>query len=322
MQKRTFGKLGEISSLTLGGGGIGQVWGPTTREEAVATVREAAESGITFIDVAPGYGNGEAESVIGEAFEGRLPDGMRVSTKCRVGSPRSSDVLSILEGSLDESLARMKLERVALFLLHSRLIPDYAVDTREGTPRHLFVEAVRPALERLVESGRVGAWGISGIEVPSAVLKTIEDDPAPAAVQIIANLLDSPGGLKRFQESARPRDLIAASNRHGIAVMGIRAVQAGALTDSFDRELSKDHPDMADYQRARPFRALAKEIGESPASLAHRYSLSMEGVSTVVLGVKNRTELRECVAAEAQGPLSPELIARIDAAVNRSIGHL
>ena len=322
MQKRTFGKLGEISSLTLGGGGIGQVWGPTTREEAVATVREAAESGITFIDVAPGYGNGEAESVIGEAFEGRLPGGMRVSTKCGVGSPRPSDVLSLLEGSLDEGLARMKLERVALFLLHSRLIPDHAVDTREGTPHHLFVEAVRPALERLVESGRVGAWGISGIEVPSAILKTIEDDPASAAVQIIANLLDSPGGLKRFQESARPRDMIAASTRRGMAVMGIRAVQAGALTDSFDRELSTDHPDMADYQRARPFRALAKEIGESPASLAHRYSLSMEGVSTVVLGVKNRTELRECVAAEARGPLSPELIARIDAAVNRSIGRL
>ena len=47
MQRRTFGKLGEISALTLGGGGIGQVWGPTTQEEAVATVREAVEAGIT-----------------------------------------------------------------------------------------------------------------------------------------------------------------------------------------------------------------------------------------------------------------------------------
>jgi aryl-alcohol dehydrogenase-like predicted oxidoreductase len=45
MQQRTFGKLGDISALTLGGGGIGQVWGPTTREEAMATVREAWEAG-------------------------------------------------------------------------------------------------------------------------------------------------------------------------------------------------------------------------------------------------------------------------------------
>ena len=72
---------------------------------------------------------------------------------------------------------------------------------------------------------------------------------------------------------------------------------------------------MEDYRRAAPFRALAKEMGESTAALAHRYALSMEGVSTVVLGVKNRDELRECVAAESSGPLAPELMGRIDAAV-------
>ena len=71
MQTRRFGGVGEISALTLGGGGIGQVWGPTSREESVATVRSAVDSGITFVDLAPGYGNGEAETVIGEAFDGR-----------------------------------------------------------------------------------------------------------------------------------------------------------------------------------------------------------------------------------------------------------
>ena len=97
--------------------------------------------------------------------------------------------------------------------------------------------------------------------------------------------------------------------------MGIRAVQAGALTDSFDRELAADHPDMADYKRAEPFRNLAREIGESTASLAHRYSLTMEGISTVVLGVKNRAELRECIKAAERGPLEPELVRRIDSAI-------
>jgi aryl-alcohol dehydrogenase-like predicted oxidoreductase len=95
-------------------------------------------------------------------------------------------------------------------------------------------------------------------------------------------------------------------------------VQAGALTDTFDREVPGDHPERLDYQRSAPFRALAQEIGESPASLAHRYALSMAGVATVVLGVKNRTELRECLTAEARGVLDPELMARIDAAVGRA----
>jgi aryl-alcohol dehydrogenase-like predicted oxidoreductase len=53
-------------------------------------------------------------------------------------------------------------------------------------------------------------------------------------------------------------------------------------------------------------------MGETAASLAHRYSLSMPGVATVVLGVKNRRELRECVAAEEKGPLSPSELSRID----------
>ena len=37
----------------------------------------------------------------------------------------------------------------------------------------------------------------------------------------------------------------------------------------------------------------------SAAALAHRYALSMPGVDTVVLGVKNRQELKECLQAEA-----------------------
>jgi aryl-alcohol dehydrogenase-like predicted oxidoreductase len=52
MEKRAFGKLGEVSCLTLGRSGIGQLWGPTSRDEAVATVSEAAEAAITFLDVA------------------------------------------------------------------------------------------------------------------------------------------------------------------------------------------------------------------------------------------------------------------------------
>jgi aryl-alcohol dehydrogenase-like predicted oxidoreductase len=187
----------------------------------------------------------------------------------------------------------------------------------EGTPHGLFAEVVRPALEQLVAQGRIGTWGISGIGIPTTILKTINEDSPPAAVQAVANLLDSPGAMARFDEPARPREIIGAAHRRGIAVMGIRAVQAGALTDTLDRELSETHPEMADYRRAGPFRALAREVDESAAALAHRYALSIPGVSTVVLGVKNRAELRECLAAAERGPLDPKLVALIDAAVGR-----
>ena len=317
MELRSLGKLGKISALTLGGGGIGQVWwGSTTRAEAVATVLEAVEAGITFFDVAPSYGNGEAESVIGEAFGGRLPEGVEVSTKYALGNPAAEQILPLLERSLDESLERMKLDRVDVFFLHGMIIPDDKVDIYRGTTRTLFIEAVRPAFEQLAASGRIGAWGITGIGVPSALLETLEEKPSPAAVQVIVNLLDSPGSLKRFDGPARPREIITAAHRCGVTVMGIRAVGAGALTNALDREEPEDDLTMVDYRRAAPFRALAREMGESPASLAHRYSLSMKGVSTLILGVKNRAELRECISAEAKGPLDPELIAQIDTAVS------
>src|SRR3984957_5249879 len=175
MEKRAFGKLGGISCLTLGGGGIGQVWAPTSRDEAVTTVSEAVEAGITFLDLAPAYGKGEAELVVGAAFNGRLPDGVRVSTKCMLGNPPRQEVRSRFERSLDQSLARTKLERFDLFFLHGQIVPD-AVGTVQGTPRSLFVEVVRPALEQLAAQGRIGAWGISGIGVPTAIIEAINTD--------------------------------------------------------------------------------------------------------------------------------------------------
>jgi len=74
---------------------------------------------------------------------------------------------------------------------------------------------------------------------------------------------------------------------------------------------------MADFHRAAPFRAIAAELGVGAAHLAHRYALTIEGVDTLVLGVKNRQELQDCLAAEAAGPLEAELCDRIDQAVAR-----
>ena len=314
MQTRMLGRLWPISVLTLGGGGLGQLWGSTSREEAVATVRDAVDAGISLLDVAPRYGDGEAERVIGEAFGGRLPAGVRVCTKHRVSNPPPDEVFGRLERSLDESLERMKLTSVDLFLLHGYLVDSPSAGAERRTPLGLFGEAVRPALERLVDQGRIGAWGITAIGVPSAVERALADEPAPQVIQAITNPLDSAGEMKWFEEPARPRDIIRAAGQRRIGVMGIRVVGAGALTDAIDRDLPADSPLRDDFQRAEPLRALAHELGESTASLAHRYAFSMPGVDTVVLGVKNRAELHDCLQAEALGPLAPELVERIDQA--------
>ena len=85
MQQHQFGQLPPVSSLTLGGGGLGMLWGPTTFDECVATVHAAVAAGITLLDLAPRYGDGKAEQVVGEAFSGKLPPGVRVTSKCNLG---------------------------------------------------------------------------------------------------------------------------------------------------------------------------------------------------------------------------------------------
>ncbi|MBN9494431.1 aldo/keto reductase [bacterium] len=313
MEQRQLGQLGPVSALTLGGGGIGQVWGTTNREEARLTVLRAVEAGINLLDLAPLYGNGEAERVIGEAFDGSLPPGVRIETKCMLGTPPAAEVYDRLSHSLGESLARVRLDRVDALILHGHISTDAPSGATTRTNCELFRDAVVPAFQRLIEEGLIGSWGITGIGEPDAVIATLEDTPAPAVVQCITNVLDSPGGIQRFDGPARPREIIAAAAARGVGVLGIRAVQAGALVDSPDRELPP--AEAADFARAAGFRELAREMNTTAAVLAHRYALSMPGVSSVVLGVKNREELEECLAAEASGPLSHEQIARIDASV-------
>ena len=319
MQTRTLGRLGPVSALTLGGGGLGQVWGPTSRPEAIATLRKAVDSGITLIDMAPMYGiDGEAERVVGEAFAGALPTGVRITTKHLLGTPPAAEVYARLAGSLDASLERMKLARVDVLIVHGMLDADAPEGATSRTSLSLLAGSVIPAFERLIGEGRIGGWGITGVGVPSAVIEALSAERPPFIVQCIANLLDSPGGMKRFDEDPRPRAVIAAAKQHEVGVMGIRAVQAGALTGALDRDLPADHPEAVDFARAAPFRRLAAEMGATAAFLAHRYALSVPGVDTVVLGVKNRDELDECLAAEAAGMLSDAEMARIDAAAGRT----
>ena len=321
MQTHAFGKLPPVSVLTLGGGGLGMLWGKTTFEECVATVHAAIGDGITLLDLAPRYGDGKAEEVVGAAFDGKLPAGVRVTSKCNLGNPPVADIETILRRSIEASLHRLRVEKLDLFFLHSNVVPDEAfiAASAEGagarmTPYAVFVEHVRPLFERFIPEGLIGAWGLTGIGHPDTIIRLLGERPAPAAVQCIANLLDSPGGLKFFDGPAKPRAIIAAARANGVGIMGIRAVQAGALTAAIDRDLPADHPEVLDYARAAGFRRLCAELGANPAVIAHRYALSLD-IDTLVLGVKNRQELAECVAAAQSGPLPPDLIARIDASV-------
>ncbi len=320
MEQRQLGTLWQVSALTLGGGGLGQVWGATTREEAVATARAAVDMGITLLDMAPMYGRGEAEHVIGEAFGGTLPGGVRISTKCMLGTPDAAEVAAKFEKHLTRSLEAMKLERVDLFFLHSNIFPaGYTYARHDGSKEKwatrwdIYVDHVIPAMNALKTRGLIGDWGITGTGLPHTIMEALRHDERPAVIQAISNLMDSAGDLRQFEEPAEPRNIIRTAKAHDVGVMGIRAVATGALTVQLDRPLPTDDETFKDYERAAPYRALCAEMGEDPALLAHRYALGMDGVDTVILGVKNRDELKGVVDAANKGPLPDDIRKRIDA---------
>lgn len=315
MESRNFGRLGTVSALTLGGGGIGAVWGKTTRDEAVATVRAAIDGGITHLDLAPSYGaDYEAEVVAGEALRQQAADHVMITTKFGLPDDDQTDFPARMRRSLTDSLSRLGRDHLDLFLWHSQLRPaDDSASAPRTTAWKVFRDEVVPAFLQLREEGLIRAWGITGVGFPSAVIETLGTEPRPDAAQVVVNALDQSGDMWVFGDQGKPAngEILTTAHDNSIPVIGIRAVAAGSLTDALDREIEPGRPALADFERAAGFRQLAAELGESAASLAHRYALSVPGVATVVLGVKNRAELDECLAAEGRGPLTEEELEQV-----------
>ncbi len=322
MERRKFKPFGELSALTLGGGGLGQVWGKTSREEALETVAMALDHGINHLDVAPMYGRGEAESVVGEALKGRSVEDLYITTKCQIGTPADHNVYEKLNASLTQSFKNLGMEKVNLLLMHSQLIEDdYEMfrfnEHREknATTLSCYFDEVIPAFERLKKEGKIDHWGIGGIGQKEALLTALNHESPPAAVQCIVNPLNSAGAIAYVSETFDPLVILEECQNKDIPILAIRAVQAGALTAAMDRQPHAsgfDAKDFDDFLKAAPFRQLAEEWGESPASLAHRYALSVPKVSSVILGVKNKTELEECLKAETMGKLSADQTVALD----------
>ena len=323
MESRKFKPFGSVSALTLGGGGIGNVWGETSREECIASVHLALDSGIDHLDVAPMYGKGEAERVVGEAIKEKTRDSFKLTTKCALGSLPNEEVYERFNNSLIRSLDTMGTDYVDLFLLHSQLIenehesqkPDSSfVNKANLTTLRSFYDAVVPAMEQLKKEGKILNWGI-GPGQEEAICDVINSKTPPDAIQCGVNILNSLGAIGYASTKPNPKLVLEECQKKEIPILAIRAVQAGALTTKMDREPHPsgfDHPDFADYEKAQPFRDLAKDWGESPASIAHRYALSVDNVGSVILGIKNREELIECLEAEKKGRLDAEQILMLE----------
>lgn len=142
---------------------------PARRRDEVAALREGIERGLTLLDTAEMYAEGEAERVVAEAIAGLDRDRVfLVSKACPHNASRRA-----LPLACERSLKRLGAERLDLYLLHWRGAVPLA-ETAE-------------AMEHLVERGRIAAWGVSNLDV--ADLEELGPHlPRCAADQVLLNL--------------------------------------------------------------------------------------------------------------------------------------
>src|SRR5260370_34631677 len=78
LRNRRLGKNGPtVSALGLGAMGMSGMYGPSDRQESIATIHAALDAGITLVDTGDFYGMGHNEMLIGEALKG-VPRGQMI----------------------------------------------------------------------------------------------------------------------------------------------------------------------------------------------------------------------------------------------------
>jgi aryl-alcohol dehydrogenase-like predicted oxidoreductase len=143
LEKMRLVKIGDLE-LTRIGLGTNRL---TNAPESQAFVRAAVEVGVNFIDTAHLYTGGESEQTIGAAFEASH-DGVVVATKggFRNGHP------DVLRAEFEESLKRLRTDRVDLYYLHR-------VDAEVELERSL------EAIKEYRDAGQIGEVGVSAVSV-------------------------------------------------------------------------------------------------------------------------------------------------------------
>jgi aryl-alcohol dehydrogenase-like predicted oxidoreductase len=269
-----------------------------------------------MFDSADGYSGGDAETILGAAIKGRR-DRVLLSTKStfRTG-PGPNDVGSSrhhLISAVETSLRRLGTDYIDLYQLH-------AFDAM--TP----VEETLRALDDLVRAGKIRSigcsnfsgwhlmkslatsdrWGLSRYIAHQAFYSLIgreyEWELMPLALdQRVGTVAWSPLGMGRLGGKMRRGQPLPKVSR---------------LHDGWTQKIVPPADDEFVYRIVDVLDALAKETGKSVPQIAINWVLQRPTVSTVIIGARDETQLRENLGATGWA-LTAEQIARLDAASSK-----
>ena len=161
MEMRVFGRTGmQLSMLGFGCGAVGGLMVRGDPLDQERTIARALAAGVNYFDTAVQYGDGESEKNLGRVLQTLKPAGAVVGTKVRLPSSEFGRIAEAVTKSLEDSLARLRRDRVDIFHLHNAI-------TASGGGEALSVAAVLgdvvPVFERLRRQGKTRYLGLTAI---------------------------------------------------------------------------------------------------------------------------------------------------------------
>jgi D-threo-aldose 1-dehydrogenase len=316
MRKSHLGRTGlEISEIALGGGVTGGILINASEATRWAALQRAVAGGINWIDTAPAYGNGTSEETIGRHLSVLSPR-PHVSTKVRLVLEDMADIPGAIRKSLEGSLTRLRLQKVALLQLHNQI--GTAVGGRMPVSTAQAIGAVADTFDKLRDEGLIQATGISAVGSTNACLEVIESGRFDAA-QIYFNAINPTAAWARTSPKWKGQEfcgLIAACWRQNMGMLAIRVFAGGVLAsprrpERLDMMIANTDLD----NEARCAAALRATLGPAhgtPAQAALRFTLGNRDLSSRLVGFTELPQLDEALAGIERGPLPPEGMAKLD----------
>ncbi len=260
---------------------------PAREEEGRKAVIAAYEAGYRLFDNADIYCGGMAESIFGQAL--KEVNGMRsqilVETKCGIrfaGDPNAKSPhrydfsAKHIIGSCEQSLKRMGIDTIDLYLLHR---PDYLMDPEE----------VASAFCQLKQSGKVRYFGVSNFR-PSQLTALQSACPMPLSVNQVEISL---ARLDCFNDGTLDQCLADKVTPQAWSPLAGGLLGTGAMLDP-------KHP-RADRLKAiqDALDALAREHGTTRSVIALAWLLKHPTAMVPIIGSIKPDRIKEAVAADA-----------------------
>jgi diketogulonate reductase-like aldo/keto reductase len=186
--------------------GLGQgTWrlaeGRHSRNKEIKALRLGVDLGMSLIDTAEMYADGDAEVLVGDAIAGRRDDVFLVTKVLPENATRRGTI-----EACERSLRRLKTDWIDLYLLH----------WREDIPLQQTVEG----FQQLMKEDKITYWGVSNFDVSDMNdLMKIDGGTEPSANQVLYNL------TRRGIEF----DLTPWCHKRNIAIMAYSPIEQGRL---------------------------------------------------------------------------------------------